>query len=305
MPIMMADALLVEWAEWFTHRRGGAAHSLLAYRNDLQHCVAFLQDYAGEAVGLATLAALDVTTLRAWLAARRAQGFSNASNARALSSLRHFFRWLEEAHGCQNDAVFQLSMPKREKPLPKALNTEQSLRAAQGFAAIHIEPWLAARDAALLLLIYGCGLRISEALSVTPDAIVGAPMSLRILGKGNKERNVPLLPVVQDAIADYMRQCPHPLQEALFVGLRGAPLHASAFRKQLQTLRRQLGLPEHTTPHAFRHSFATHLLADGGDLRAIQELLGHASLSTTQRYTHVDAARLQAAYHAAQENQPA
>lgn len=293
--------LTEQWAEWFIHIKQGSSHSLKAYRNDLSQCFAFLSDYLGEEVSLQTLAQLDAASGRAWLSHRMQQGYSKAANARALSSLRHFLRYLErEGKLSEASAIFQLQMPKLDKPLPKALTQEQSLRAAEGFSAIHAEPWLAARDTALLMLIYGCGLRISEALSVTPEDILGLQGSLRILGKGGKHRQVPLLPMVSDAIKDYMRQCPHHLDEALFVGLRGAPLHDSAFRLQLQKLRRALGLPESTTPHAFRHSFATHLLAGGGDLRAIQELLGHASLSTTQRYTHVDAERLQRAYHAAQ-----
>lgn len=294
--------LIEQWAEWFIHVRGASEHSYLAYRNDISHCFAFLMEYLGEEVSLETLAALDAPSVRAWLAQRRAEGYSKSSNARALSSVRHLLRWLEREGKLANTAAFLVGLPKADKPLPKALTAEQSLRAAEGFAAIHTEPWLAARDTALLMLLYGCGLRISEALSLNPDDVLAAQGSLRILGKGSKERQVPLLPVVRDAIAEYVRQCPHALDEALFVGLRGAPLHASAFRRQLQLLRRALGLPEHASPHAFRHSFATHLLAGGGDLRAIQELLGHASLSTTQRYTHIDAERLQAAYHAAQRN---
>ncbi len=289
-----------EWAEWFIHIRQASEHSLKAYRNDLQQCFAFLMDYAGEEVSLQTLAELDAASVRAWLANRMQNGKSKNSNARALSSLRHFMRYLESKGKIENAAVLQVQMPKLDKPLPKALTQEQSLRATNGFAAVHTEPWLIARDEALLMLIYGCGLRISEALSVSPEDLLNAQASLRILGKGGKHRQVPLLPMVADAIKDYIRQCPHHLEEALFVGLRGAPLHASAFRKSLQQLRRALGLPEHASPHAFRHSFATHLLAGGGDLRSIQELLGHSSLSTTQRYTHIDAARLQAAYHAAQ-----
>jgi integrase/recombinase XerC len=293
-----------EWAEWFAHIRQASDHSLKAYSNDLQQCFAFLMEYVGEEVSLQTLAELDAASVRAWLANRMQNGMSKNSNARALSSLRHFMRYLEREGKVTNSAVFQVQMPKLDKPLPKALTQEQSLRAAEGFDVLHTEPWLAARDTALLMLIYGCGLRISEALSVSPDDVLSAQVSLRILGKGGKHRQVPLLPMVSDAIKDYMRQCPHALDEALFVGLRGAPLHASAFRKSLQQLRRALGLPEHASPHAFRHSFATHLLAGGGDLRSIQELLGHSSLSSTQRYTHVDAARLQAAYHAAQEAAP-
>lgn len=291
-----------KWGEWFLHVKGGSPRSLKAYRNDLQHCFAFLTEYLGEEMSLAALTQLDTASLRAWLSQRQREGYSKSSSALALSALRNFARYLEREGLLENSAIFQMQRPKLDKPLPKALTQEQSLRAVDGFKAVHSEPWLAARDTALLMLIYGCGLRISEALSVMPDDILSAQGSLRIIGKGSKERQVPLLPMVVDAIKDYMRLCPHHLDEALFVGLRGAPLHDSAFRAQLQKLRGALGLPEHASPHAFRHSFATHLLAGGGDLRAIQELLGHASLSTTQRYTHIDAERLMQAYSSAQAN---
>lgn len=296
------QTLFNDWCDWFTHSKGGSENSLKAYVNDLHQAFGFLREYEGEEASLLMLTNLEPASVRAWLSQRLREGKSKSSNARALSSFRHFMRYLEREGLAENSAVFQVNMPKLDKPLPKALTQEQSMRAVEGVALLHDEPWLAARDEALLLLIYGCGLRISEALSISPADIETAKTSLRIMGKGNKERQVPLLPLVREAIGDYIAQCPYHLDEALFVGLRGKPLHASAFRKVLQELRRALGLPESASPHAFRHSFATHLLAGGGDLRDIQELLGHASLSTTQRYTHVDAQRLQAAYHKAKAN---
>lgn len=199
-----------------------------------------------------------------------------------------------------HSAIFHVRMPKLSKPLPKALSADQSMQAVMGIGTLHEEPWVAQRDTALLMLIYGCGLRISEALSLRVGDLPPAGSSLRIHGKGNKERVVPLLAIVRDAIDTYLGLCPHhnprnPKAD-IFVGVKGGTLQPAIFQKQLRHLRSWLGLPESATPHAFRHSFATHLLATGGDLRDIQELLGHESLSTTQRYTHVDSERLLAAY---------
>lgn len=294
--------LLHAWEEWFLYVKLASHHSFLAYRNDIDQFLRFQSNHLGEPISIKGLDTLSPRDMRAWLAERHRQGYSKSSNARALSAVRHLCRFLEREGTIENPAIFQVQMPKLDKPLPKALSQEQSLRAIEALELCEARPWIAARDKALLLLIYGCGLRISEALAVTRAAVMAdGVQALRILGKGGKERQVPLLPLVQHAIGAYLSQCPYTIEPGapLFLGLRGKPLHASAFRKQLIRLRREIGLPENATPHAFRHSFATHLLSQGADLRDIQELLGHESLSTTQRYTHIDRKRLLEAYEAA------
>jgi integrase/recombinase XerC len=268
---------------------------------DASHFLSFFQKHGGGNVTLDQLASLEMREFRAWLAARRQEEIGDSSNARAMSSIRNFYRYLERQHGIENSAVFNLRMPRLKKPLPKALSETDSLNALDTLKTLHPETWVAKRDWALLTLIYGCGLRISEALALDCGDIETAANGLRIRGKGRKERIVPLLEPVVEAIRDYQKTCPY-LQHTqpnapLFLGVRGAALSPVVFQRQIQHLRAYLGLPDSATPHAFRHSFATHLLAGGGDLRSIQELLGHESLSTTQRYTHVDTARLMAAYN--------
>lgn len=296
-------AVYLAWRDWYRDIRRGSPHSIAAYENDLHAFWQFLARHEGETIGLKHLQQLELRQLRAWLSARHQQGLSKNSSARALSSLRQFYRYAQRHHAITNEAVFHLRGPKLDVPLPKALSAEQSLRAVESIAEQQEEDWQGARDRALLMLIYGCGLRISEALSLTLGDLQGAPQTLRITGKGRKQRQLPLLPVVREALEHYVALCPYLKgcnpEEALFRAARGKPLSDRAFRLQLQKLRGLLGLPDTASPHAFRHSFATHLLAQGGDLRDIQELLGHESLSTTQRYTHVDSHRLMQAYQAA------
>lgn len=296
-------AIYLQWQEWFVHVKRASSHSLTAYQNDLFAFFTFQSEYFGETITLEQLRSLEVRDIRAWLAERMSANYSKTSNARALSSVRHFFRYLEREALLENSALFHVQMPKLDKPLPKALTQEQSLRSIDAIGELHDEEWIAWRDKSLLMLIYGCGLRISEALSLTVTDMLNAHGSIRIVGKGKKQRQVPLLPIVSNALLTYLRVCPHHQEgeqdKALFLGKRGRPLQDRAFRTQLEKLRALLGLPENASPHAFRHSFATHLLAEGADLRDIQELLGHESLSTTQRYTHVDSKRLLGAYNAA------
>jgi integrase/recombinase XerC len=291
--------LLAAWENWLRHVRRASAHTLVSYRHDIDHFISFIQQHMGQEADIALLAGLQPRDIRAWLASRHGK-FEASSTARALSSVKHFFRYLEKQGSLTNAAIFHIRAPKTKKALPKALAEPQTAQALEAIAIQHDEPWVALRDTALLILLYGCGLRISEALSLTMGDIPKGD-TLSIVGKGNKQRQVPVLPIVRTAIADYLAACPYKRSkdEALFVGLRGKPLAPAVFQRELRHLRRQLGLPETTTPHAFRHSFATHLLAGGGDLRSIQELLGHASLSTTQRYTHIDKERLMAAYKSA------
>ncbi|MDX2073383.1 MAG: tyrosine recombinase XerC [Alphaproteobacteria bacterium] len=281
--------------EYLAHNKRASRHTLLSYENDLSHFFVFLQEHLGEKISLRVLKNLEARDFRAWLASRMGS-YEATSNARALSSVKSFFRYLEKQDICTNAALFHLRGPKLGKSLPKAVDEEKT-RDAIGVIGSLRDDWTSKRDLALLLLIYGCGLRIGEALSVTREAIEGRD-TLLITGKGNKQRVVPLLPVVSQAVADYLAHCPIAIEKnaPLFIGARGKKLDPAIFQKTIRTVRAQLGLPDSATPHAFRHSFATHLLAAGSDLRSIQELLGHTSLSTTQRYTHVDSQRLLAAY---------
>ena len=292
-------AVLGRWASWLADERRLSPHTLEGYRRDLEGFFRFLAHHSGGPLKLDALAELRPRDFRAYLADRAARGLRASSNNRALSVLRGFFRWLQRNGIAENAALSTLRGPKNERPLPKALTGAEAAVVMEETAAGKTDDWIARRDAALVLLLYGAGLRIGEALSLTrAEAPRVGQDTLRIIGKGQKERIVPILPVIPEAIASYLAACPFaaPAEGPLFLGARGGPLRARLLQKTLQTLRRQLGLPETTTPHALRHSFATHLLANGGDLRAIQELLGHASLSTTQRYTAVDASAILAVY---------
>ena len=287
-----------DWMESLTHQKRYSKHTTTAYLIDLKHFLGFVNQHEGSEITPAILADLALRDFRSWLAARHAQGFTATSTARALSTVRGYFRYLEKNEVLKNAAIFHVRTPKLAKALPKSIDESQAIASLEMVGFMHKQPWVQNRDAALLTLIYGCGLRISEALGLkVRDLKNGAP-SLILTGKGNKQRMVPVLPQIHEAIENYKAACPFPLppEEHLFLGARGKPLNAAIFQKEIRNLRGALGLPESATPHAFRHSFATHLLAGGGDLRTIQELLGHADLSTTQRYTKVDSERLLSAY---------
>lgn len=290
---------IAQWENWQKNVKRASRHTVISYQNDLANFISFLSGHLGGAVNIKCLNALEARDIRAWLASRTGE-FAATSNARALSTVKSFFRYLEKQGIVENAAIFHIRSPKLKKPLPKALDTSQAVEALTSIATQHEEAWLNKRDLALLVLIYGCGLRISEALSLHYRDIPKSDV-ITITGKGNKQRQVPVLPVIKEAIADYVSACPYPFspKAPLFLGKRGKALDPAIFQLQLRKLRRQINLPESATPHAFRHSFATHLLSAGGDLRSIQELLGHASLSTTQRYTHVDKDRLMKAYQSA------
>ena len=287
------------WLDWLQAERRVSARTTDAYRRDIAQFLQFLMKHRGETPGLSLLAEIGPADLRAFLAERRGRGMMHISNARALSSLRNFFRWLDRNHFAANHAVARVKSPKLPRHAPKPL-TQPEAEALIDDAGEDAKPWIAARDTALFTLLYGCGLRIAEALDL-PRRVAPLSDTLTVMGKGRKERVVPVLPAVAEAMEAYLKLCPFVLAKTapLFVGARGKRLNAAVVQKRLRFLRAKLGLPEHATPHKLRHSFATHLLADGGDLRAIQELLGHASLSTTQRYTEVDAAQLLKAYERA------
>lgn len=287
---------VAQWLDWLENGRRVSRHTLVSYENDIRHFLGFLSGHLGQRIDTRQLAGLEARDFRGWLASRTGD-YSAPSNARALSSVKSFFKRLEKLGKVENAAIHHIRGPRAPKALPKALAPEQTQAALASIETLQAEPWVGARDLALLVLVYGCGLRISEALSLNYKDLPKGE-GLRITGKGNKQRIVPVLPVVTEALEAYVATCPHPFtpDTPLFLGARGKRLDAAIFQKQLRILRGALGLPESTTPHAFRHSFATHLLSGGGDLRSIQELLGHASLSTTQRYTHVDRERLLKAY---------
>jgi integrase/recombinase XerC len=289
---------IAAWRSWLGDERRASPHTLAAYARDLAFFLDFLMEHVGELPSLATLAALAAADVRAFLARRAADQLSRSSTARGLSVLRNFFRFLDRRGLVQNAALAAVRTPRRAVAVPKSLSVEDAAGALEAVAEFASEPWIARRDVAILTLLYGCGLRIAEALSLTRRAAPLKPGAMTIMGKGGKQRVVPVLPAVADSVAAYLAACPfRPApDEPLFVGARGGPLSPRIVQRQMAKVRGLLGLPDEATPHALRHSFATHLLAGGGDLRAIQELLGHASLSTTQRYTAVDAARLGAVY---------
>lgn len=288
------------WRRWLAEEKRASAHTLDAYGRDLAAFLAFLTDHLGEEPGLAALAGLRPADFRAYLARRGGDGLARSSQARAMSTLRGFFRFLDRRGLVHNPALTAVRTPRPPRGIPRPLGAADALDSLQTVAELQDEPWLAARDVALFSLLYGCGLRLGEALALkVADAPHGDAMT--VTGKGRKQRLVPVLPAVRQAIADYLALRPFKAggEAPLFVGARGKRLNPGVVQRQMRRLRPLLGLPDTATPHALRHSFATHLLAAGGDLRTIQELLGHASLSTTQRYTAVDTARLAEAYKAA------
>jgi len=292
------ERLLEAYLGWLGGQRRAAEATVTNYARDVGGFLGFTTLHLGAEPDRAALGRLTQADLRAWLAHLAASGLAPSSRSRALSAGRGFFRFRARTGGPENPAAAALGSPRRRDPVPRALAEADALAVMEEISAEAV-PWVAARDAAVASLLYGAGLRIAEALSLTRAA---APLpgggALLVRGKGDKERVVPVLPVVREAVAAYLALCPHVLgpSDPLFVGLRGGPLNPRQIRAAMITLRRALGLPEHATPHALRHSFATHLLQGGADLRAIQDLLGHASLSTTQRYTAVDGAGLMAVW---------
>jgi len=313
----LADAGVAEvvraWLEWLRAERRLSAKTVSAYRHDLLVFLAFLQKYEGAPPCLTSLAVLDLPALRAWLSHLDEEvGLAPPSRARAVACVRMWFRWLDRQGVIHNAAVTRLRAPRYRRPLPRPLSQGEATEVVEEAAAGgpprlgQPEPaWLGLRDRALWMLLYGCGLRLGEALALKRrEAPAGGVV--RVRGKGDKERTVPVLPAVAAAVEAYLSVRPQGRRDAvsetdqpLFLGEKGRGLNPAVAQKRLRSLRRDLGLPETATPHALRHSFATHLLMDGADLRAIQELLGHASLGTTQRYTGVDADRLVTLYRQA------
>ncbi|PZW43159.1 integrase/recombinase XerC [Humitalea rosea] len=298
---MTGLALLREWLDVLARERRASPHTVEAYGRDLSDLLGFLTGHLGGEPDLASFAALRPADLRAFLAARAGAGAGRATRARQLAAVRSFLRWLARAHGVEPLAIAGITGPRPKQPIPRALSPKDAMALPEGTDLVQDDPRLALRDRALFTLLYGCGLRIAEALALNRrDApTLGGDAALRVMGKGAKERLVPVLPAVRAVLDAWLRVHGGGAEAPLFLGARGGRLDPAVAQKAMRDGRRALGIPEHATPHALRHSFATHLLAGGADLRSIQELLGHASLSTTQRYTSVDEAQLLKAWEGA------
>lgn len=285
----IAPDIILSWSRHLTRDKRRSEHTVRAYVTSAQRLTLFLMRHRGEEVTRELLASLPVADLRAYMAHRRNQGIGNSSAARELSALRGFLAFA----GGEQGITPPLKGPRVKRGVPRPVSPDDAVALAEDVSEAATEPWIAARDWAVLLLLYGAGLRISEALSLT-GADLPLGQTVRITGKRSKMRVVPLLPQLREAVESYIAQCPYGVSKdtPLFRGARGGALSPAIIRRAVRGARRRLNLPERTTPHALRHSFATHLLGRGADLRSLQELLGHASLSSTQIYTQVDAAHL-------------
>ncbi|QQV78379.1 tyrosine recombinase XerC [Sphingomonas aliaeris] len=286
------QTLILAWADHLAQNRRRSAHTVRAYVATAHRLAAFLGEHWGEAVVADRLGRIDASDLRAYLAFRRAGGLGNSSAARELSAVRNFLGF-----AAGEGATPRLKGPRVKKGVPRPISPDEAVALTEDIADVAAEPWIAARDWAVLMLLYGAGLRIGEALALT-GSILPLGQTLSVTGKRAKTRIVPLLPQVRNGIEAYVRLCPWPITrtDPLFRGAKGGVLDAAIIRRSVRAARGRLGLAERTTPHALRHSFATHLLGRGADLRSLQELLGHASLSSTQIYTAVDAALLMDVY---------
>ncbi|MEM8870401.1 MAG: tyrosine recombinase XerC [Pseudomonadota bacterium] len=295
-----ALALLGQWLDTLAGVKNASALTIDAYRRDVTGFLGFLAQHWGAPLEAAGLGQVTTRDMRSWLAHQRRRDLDPASVARGLSAVKGFYRWLDRSHGISAPAVAATRAPRRKPRLPRPVSHDGARDILDLAGALHQTEWLNLRDVAVLTLLYGAGLRISEALGI-PGRDVPLGEVLTIRGKGGKERLVPLLPLAREAMDRYLTACPHPIapDAPVFRGVRGGPLNPRQVQITLVDLRHMLGLPETTTPHALRHSFATHLLERGADLRAIQELLGHSSLSTTQGYTAVNEASLMESYAAA------
>ena len=290
------------WQNWLRNERCYSAHTLDAYFRDLSDFFAYFSEDKKRDINLNDLKKLNIRNFRSYIAFRASLHISKTTLSRNISGIKNFFHWLDNNDIVKNSAIGLISHPRQPKILPKALEVNDTFDVLETCLQLCKEPWRGKRDAAILTLLYGCGLRISEALNLNFGDINDNSNFLRIKGKGNKERIVPIFPLIWTKIAEYIEECPYSFKigEALFVGARGERLSPRIVQRQLEKIRNYLQLPDTLTPHALRHSFATHLLAQGTDLRSIQELLGHSSLSTTQRYTDVQTEILHREYNKAQ-----
>lgn len=289
--------LIKKWQDYLISEKRVSRHTYDAYLRDITAFLSFLSEHAGKSPDKKTLEGLKPADFRSYLAARRRDGLTPASMARNFSAVRSFYKYLRRNNIISNDAIDAVSSPKLKKRLPRPLSQDAAKRTIEDVGDF-ADDWVADRDIAVLTLLYGCGLRISEALSLNVGDLDKKDI-MTIRGKGGKERLVPIIPIVTQAVDKYMKACPKKLKrgDPLFIGVRGKRLNARNVQLAMQKVRAALGLPSSATPHALRHSFATHLLTAGGDLRTIQELLGHADLSTTQHYTDVDTAYLMDVYN--------
>ena len=291
---------LHEWSDYLNFEKNMSKHTLRAYSADVGHFVKFLFDHLGKQPSLNDLSEVSIRDFRSWMSKKAMDGTSNASRARSLSGVKSLLTWLDKQGIMHNAAINTVRSPKLPHKLPRPLHEEQAFDVIQQAGIMEKHDWVGMRNMALFTLLYGCGLRINEALSLD---IKDYPRDgfLRVIGKGNKERQVPVLELVESALEDYLESCPYANEpnRAIFLGARGQRLNQGVAQRAMRQLRVTLGLPENATPHALRHSFATHLLQNGANLREIQELLGHVSLSTTQRYTEINAEEMMRIYNSA------
>ena len=292
-----AYKLIDDWCVFAHDFKKYSSRTINSYHSDIKFFLMFVEYHLDEKLSLNLLDALKPSDFRSWLADERKLGTSTESLARYLSSVREFYIWLNDKRNLSNHSVFSIQIPRKEKKLPRPISEANAIKLISLASENNIKPWLAARNTAVISLLYGCGLRISEALNIKRKSYPFGEF-IRIVGKGNKERIIPVIPLVNEFIDKYLQVCPFRKTEDgfLFLGSRGKKLNPKVIQQEIRNLRLQLGLPATATPHALRHSFATHLLSAGGDLRTIQELLGHASLTSTQIYTDVDAVRLMKVY---------
>ena len=281
------------WLNYLSNIKKLSQNSVVSYKNDLSKFFIFFQDYIEKNIGLKEIESIKISEFRSFLTYRRNSEISSNSIARNISALKSFFRFLIKNNKIKESSVFNLKSPKQKKSLPRPINVDLAIQVIKQAEEIEDEKWIGLRNKAILILLYGCGLRISEALSLNYDDVQNEDHIL-IKGKGEKERIVPMMPYIKKGIENYLEACPKEIisGEALFIGKRFSRLSPRIIQYALEKIRTALSLPETATPHALRHSFATHLLDSGGDLRTIQELLGHSSLSTTQKYTKVETSKL-------------
>ncbi|MCK5385465.1 MAG: tyrosine recombinase XerC [Alphaproteobacteria bacterium] len=294
---------LERWQDYLQSEKHVSPHTLRAYTTDVGHFITFLADHLGTTPGLNDLSNVSIRDFRSWMSRKAMDGTSNASRARSLSGVKNILSWLDKQGIMHNAAINTVRSPKIPHKLPRPLHEDQAIDVIANANMLEAKDWIGKRNIALFTMLYGCGLRINEALSLNLGDMPRDGF-IRVMGKGRKERQVPVLNIVEKALEDYLNACPYPCLEneqtrALFLGSRGNRLNQGVAQRAMRGLRNSLSLPENATPHALRHSFATHLLQNGANLREIQELLGHVSLSTTQRYTEVNPEEMMRIYRAA------
>lgn len=295
------DEFIGKWLEYLKHEKGYSDHTIISYKKDIEDFVAFLSDYNNGQPSFEDMKKVDLQTMRSYLSKRKISSFSNSSSARTLSGIKNFYRFIYQVTNFSNDAAMNIKSPKKAQTLPKALSFSEVMSAINNMDFDDKEQWVNLRDKALLMVIYSTGMRISEALSITKKQLGSEYIIVK--GKGSKERMIPWINEARNVINNYMEILPFAIEQddMIFRGIKGGVLAAGVFSRKLVSLRRSLGLPEHLSAHAFRHSYATHLLENGADLRSIQELLGHADLTSTQRYTKVNLDHLIKSYNKAQQ----